>query len=280
MSGADPERMTRDDVGVALEWAASEGWNPGLHDGEAFFAADPHGFFVVKVDRQPVATIAAIRYGQHFGFLGLYITSPEMRGRGHGLTVWRAGRAHLEGRVVGLDAVVEQEKTYARDGFVADYRTTRHVFEPVSGSATTPPHVIDARSLPLETLVTYERELFPAERPTFLAAWLAMPDAMSRAVVDGDRLVGWALRRPCADGYKVGPLFADEPEIADDLLRALAADAAGRLYLDIPDPNRDGRALAARHDMTPVFTTIRMYDGSPPPLDHDRIFGVTTLELG
>ena len=32
--------------------------------------------------------------------------------------------------------------------------------------------------------------------------------------------------------------------------------------------------------MTPVFTTVRMYDGSPPPLDHDRIFGVTSLELG
>ena len=140
--------------------------------------------------------------------------------------------------------------------------------------------MVDARSLPLETLVTYERDLFPAERATFLAAWLAMPGTVSRAVVDGDQLLGWALRRPCIEGYKVGPLFADEPEIADDLLRALAADAAGLLYLDIPDPNNAGRALAARHDMRSIFTTTRMYDGSPPRLDHDRIFGVTSLELG
>lgn len=280
MSGADPEPMTRDDVDVALEWAAKEGWNPGLHDGDAFFAADPHGFFVLKVDRRPVATVSAIRYGQHFGFLGLYITSPEMRGRGYGQGVWRAGRAYLEGRVIGLDAVVEQERTYARDGFVADYRTTRHVLESTTRAPAPHSRMVDAGTLPLETLVMYERELFPAERSTFLGAWLAMPGATSRAIVEGDQLLGWALRRPCSDGYKVGPLFADEPEIAEDLLCALAADTAGPLYLDIPDPNRAGRALAARHEMTPVFTTTRMYDGAPPPLDHDRIFAVTSFELG
>ncbi len=80
VSGADIERMTRDDVGATLEWAAREGWNPGLHDGDAFIAADPHGFFVLKVDRRPVATVAAIRYGQEFGFLGLYIASRVCNG--------------------------------------------------------------------------------------------------------------------------------------------------------------------------------------------------------
>jgi hypothetical protein len=279
MPGADIERMTRDDVGVALEWAANEGWNPGLHDGDAFFAADPDGFFVLRIDRRPVATLSAVRYGERFGFLGLYITSREVRGRGHGFALWRAGRAHLEGRVAGLDAVIEQEKTYARDGFVADYRTTRHVLESTHAAAPTR-QLVDARAVPLEALASYERELFPAERATFLAAWLAMPGAVSRAILDGDRLLGWALRRQCADGYKIGPLFADEPEVADDLLCALVADVAGPVFLDIPDPNAPGRALAARHDMAPVFTTIRMYDGSPPLLDLDRIFGVTTLELG
>jgi hypothetical protein len=32
--------------------------------------------------------------------------------------------------------------------------------------------------------------------------------------------------------------------------------------------------------MTPVFSTVRMFDGPPPVLDLERIFGVTTLELG
>ena len=274
------ERMTHDDVGTALRWAASEGWNPGLHDADAFLAADPYGFFVLKVDGQPAATVSAVRYGERFSFLGLYITAPEMRGRGYGVAVWRAGREHLTGRVVGLDAVLEQETTYGRDGFVADHRTTRHVL--ASTSSVPPPRrsMVDVRELPLETLVAYDGRLFPGDRSAFLTAWLAMPDALSLAVLEGDQLIGWALRRSCLEGHKVGPLFANDPEVANDLLCALAADVAGPLYLDIPDPNAPGRALAARHGMTPVFTTVRMYDGPPPVLDLERIFGVTTLELG
>jgi hypothetical protein len=72
------------------------GLESGRGDVEAFLAADPGGFFVLKVDGQSVATLAAVRYGERFGFLGLYITAPGMRGRGYGVAVWRAGRAHLE----------------------------------------------------------------------------------------------------------------------------------------------------------------------------------------
>lgn len=222
MSGARVDRMTRNDVGVALGWAASEGWSPGLHDADAFVVADPEGFFVLKVDGQPAAAVSAVRYGERFGFLGLYITAPELRGRGYGLAVWRAGRKHLAGRVVGLDAVLDQEETYGRDGFFPDYRTTRHV---LASPGRVPPArrpMIDARELPVETLVGYDDRLFPAERSAFLAAWLATPGAVSLAVVEGDQLLGWALRRSCLEGHKVGPLFANDPEIANDLLCAVA----------------------------------------------------------
>jgi len=280
VSAVGVERMTRDDVGLALGWAANEGWNPGLHDADAFWAADPRGFFVMKVDNQPVATLAAVRYGERFGFLGLYITAPDKRGRGYGLEVWRAGRAHLGGRVVGLDAVVEQEKTYARDGFVADHRTTRHMLASTSSVPASRQSMVDARDVPLETLMAYDERVFPSTRWEFLAAWIAMPGVASVAVVDGGQVLGWAVRRPCIEGHKVGPLFANDPAIADDLLCAVAAGVTGPLYLDVPDPNAAGRALVARHGMTPVFSTIRMYDGPPPTLDLERIFGVTTLELG
>jgi hypothetical protein len=32
--------------------------------------------------------------------------------------------------------------------------------------------------------------------------------------------------------------------------------------------------------MTPVFSTRRMYRGPAPVLDLERVYGVTTLELG
>ena len=39
-------RMSEADLELALDWAAAEGWNPGLHDAHCFYAADPEGFFL------------------------------------------------------------------------------------------------------------------------------------------------------------------------------------------------------------------------------------------
>nr|WP_232220763.1 hypothetical protein [Legionella tunisiensis] len=40
------ERMNKDEVNIAIAWAANEGWNPGLHDAECFYQTDPHGFLL------------------------------------------------------------------------------------------------------------------------------------------------------------------------------------------------------------------------------------------
>jgi hypothetical protein len=37
--------MSRREVDIAIEWAAKEGWNPGIHDADCYFSADPNGFF-------------------------------------------------------------------------------------------------------------------------------------------------------------------------------------------------------------------------------------------
>jgi len=38
--------MKRGEVDLAVDWAASEGWNPGLDDAACFHAADPGGFLI------------------------------------------------------------------------------------------------------------------------------------------------------------------------------------------------------------------------------------------
>lgn len=48
----------------------------------------------------------------------------------------------------------------------------------------------------------------------------------------------------------------------------------------MPERNAEAMALAARHGMSEVFGCARMYLGPPPTLAHERVFGVTTFELG
>ena len=47
--------MTQQEVATAIEWAAAEGWNPGLHDAACFYAADPSGFLVGLLEDEPIA---------------------------------------------------------------------------------------------------------------------------------------------------------------------------------------------------------------------------------
>ncbi|MDX1357050.1 MAG: GNAT family N-acetyltransferase, partial [Halomonas venusta] len=62
--------MNREELDLAMEWAAKEGWNPGLHDADCYFSADPQGFLVGLLDGEPIATISVIKYDDAFGFLG------------------------------------------------------------------------------------------------------------------------------------------------------------------------------------------------------------------
>jgi ribosomal protein S18 acetylase RimI-like enzyme len=268
-------------VRLAIEWAAAEGWNPGVHDAGCFYAADHDGFLVGSLGDDPVATISVVKYGATFGFLGLYIVRRECRGRGYGLQIWNAGLARLAGRNVGLDGVVAQQENYRKSGFRFAYRNIRYRG---TASATAP---IDARIVPLSSVpvvetIAYDRALFPDERSAFLRCWIAQPDSTALGVLRGRALAGYGVVRRCRDGYKCGPLFADDPALAEALFSALQAHVphGAVIYLDVPESNVAAVALAERHRMIVAFETARMYTGDAPQLPLRRLFGVTTFELG
>jgi len=273
--------MTPGEVALAVEWAAQEGWNPGLHDAASFLAADPQGFFTGVQDGQPVASISVVKYGSDFAFLGLYIVRPQCRGQGLGWALWRHGMASAAGRQVGLDGVVAQQDNYRKSGFALAWRNVR--YEGTGGMPT----AADARlvrldTLPLAAVRAYDRPFFPAERGTFLAAWLAQPDAAALGWLEGGALRGYGVVRRCRDGWKIGPLFADGEGIAEALFAGLAGHAGPgeRVFLDIPEPNAAAVALTRRHGMRMVFETARMYTGNAPATPMDRTYGITTFELG
>jgi hypothetical protein len=99
--------------------------------------------------------------------------------------------------------------------------------------------------------------------------------------MDGRSLRGYGVMRACREGFKIGPLFADDGEIAERLFAGLIACAPGApVFLDTPEPNPAALALAVRFRMTPVFETARMYKNGSPETRLDPCFGVTSFELG
>ena len=197
--------------------------------------------------------------------------------------------ARLAGRSVGLDGVVDQQDNYRRSGFVYAGRNVRFRGRPVRPSgdncASVAIRPVEPRDLP--SLTTFDAAHFGADRAAFLERW-ALPQRASRqtyvasSASDPSQIEGYATIRRCYAGHKVGPLFAPDASVARALLNALfdwAGDAAD-VSLDVPQDNAAGVALAESMELVESFETARMYLGTAPALPIERIFGVTTFELG
>ncbi len=273
--------MSRKEVDIAIEWAAKEGWNPGLHDADCYYSADPNGFLIGLLGDEPIATISAVRYGETFGFLGFYIVKPEYRGKGYGVQIWNAGLKYLEGRNIGLDGVVAQQDNYKKSGFKLAYRNIR--YEGIGGGELHQiSEIVPLSSLPFETIDSYDRPFFPEKRSQFVKSWVNQADSHALGIMQGGKLAGYGVIRRCRTGYKIGPLIAETPDLAESLFLALKskADSSQPVYLDVPEVNPAAVALAERYNMAASFETARMYTDEVPDMPLNRLFGVTSFEIG
>jgi GNAT superfamily N-acetyltransferase len=281
--------MTRSEVEELVAWAAREGWNPGLHDAELFWATDPAAFIAAELDGEMIGGGAITSYNGEFGFMGFFIVRPEYRGRGIGNTLWYARRKRLLDRLhpgasIGLDGVFEMQNYYAKGGFAFSHRNMRFRTEITDRSATAQnddKNIVPLAAVPFDEVLDYDRTCFPAMRSNFLREWIAQPDALALGYLHDGQLNGYGVVRRCGQGCKVGPLFANDTLMAEALYAHLAGFAAGGpLFLDAPENNPAAMAFVAQHQMIEVFGCARMYLGRPPIIQHERIFGVTTFELG
>jgi len=272
--------MRPDEISLAVDWAAAEGWNPGSADASCFAAVDAKGFLIGELDGAPVATVSCVNYDSRFAFLGFYIVRADLRGKGYGLRIWDAAIAHAGARVIGLDGVTAQQENYKKSGFTLAYANVRYGGA-VSAPAPSSTNVIDLNEVPFAAVEADDATVFPSRRSAFLRAWIGAPGHAGCAVMHDGKLAAWGVIRPCRTGFKIGPLVANDRAGAEALLSALIAKVGGgEIFLDVPGINREAVALAKDFGLAPVFETARMYTGAIPPLRLERVFGVTTFELG
>lgn len=274
--------LTAAEVQTAVDWAAAEGWNPGHQDAACFAAADPEGFWGGFLDGRMIACISVVNYGADFAFLGFYIVQPAFRGQGYGFALWQRALAHAGSRVTGLDGVVGQQANYRQSGFQLAWNNIR--FGGVPRPLAAPGSGLQIRPLaaPSAGLEALDRSVFPAARTGFWANWLAADGHRSFEARRDGATAGFATIRPCRSGWKIGPLTAADREAAGALLARLleVLPAGEEVFLDVPEPHAAAVELARGLGLDPVFETARMYRGAAPGLMVERIFGVTTFELG
>jgi GNAT superfamily N-acetyltransferase len=142
--------MAREELEVLVEWAALEGWNPGLDDADVFWETDPDGFVAAEVGGELVGGGSIVSYEGRYGFMGFFIMRADFRGRGLGNRLWNERKRRLlarleDGAAIGMDGVFDMQDYYARGGFEFVCRDLRFEGRGVSSSAAV--EVVDLRTL-------------------------------------------------------------------------------------------------------------------------------------
>ncbi|MEB3342776.1 GNAT family N-acetyltransferase [Okeania sp.] len=270
--------MTLADLKLAISWAANEGWNPGIDDVNNFYVADPEGFLIGELNGEPISCISMVRYSKNFNFVGIYIVKPEWRKKGYGFRTWQEAFKLINNQSAALDAVLEQVNTYRKSGFEPAHSHLRYQGI-IPGKIS--PDIQDLKTVNFEKICSYDSLYFPAERSNFLKSWINQPNGKSYGIINDGNLIGYGVIRKAQEGFKIGPIFAENREIAEKLFLALCSYSDNQnVYIDVPNINQPAINLVEDYQMQCVFECVRMYSVQKPNLDWQNIFGVTSLELG
>lgn len=278
------KQLSFEDFKTLVQWAEAEGWNPGPYDAEVYWNTDPEGFYGYYYNNELIGGGSIVSYDSEFGFMGFFIVKLEYRSIGIGKELWYQRRDTLlnrlqKGAAIGMDGVVAMQPFYEKGGFKIAFRDER--YEKTGTAFTIDKNISPIEDNDLESVLAYDKKCFGFARPQFLKPWLKLPQTKTFKYVEGGSLKGFAVVRKANTGYKVCPLFADNADIAEELYKACLNSVVGEvLYMDIPVINKGAVELIKKHKAIYAFECARMYYGNPPNIDINKIYGITTFELG
>jgi ribosomal protein S18 acetylase RimI-like enzyme len=278
------KKLNKNDLTTLIQWASNEGWNPGKNDLEVFWNTDPDGFYGFYYDDKLIAGGAIISYNKEFGFMGLFIVHKDFRSKGIGKKLWHLRRDLLINRLhdyasIGMDGVLDMQSFYSKGGFNIAFRDERYEFNSKTIPFSNNVSLINQEDF--EKITAYDNFYFGFQRAVFLKNWLQMPESKAIKYTENNKILGYAVIRKAETGYKIGPLFADNTIIAEELFKScLSMDSNDSVFLDIPTTNQNAVNLVKKYHGKYVFECARMYYGATPKIEINNVYGITTFELG
>jgi GNAT superfamily N-acetyltransferase len=278
------QKLTFEQLQELISWAEKEGWNPGKQDAEIFWSTDPDGYYGIFLNNEMIGGGALVSYDGKFGSMGLFIVKPEHRGGGYGNHLWYKRRdtllARLDpGAAIGMDGVVPMQPFYAKGGFSIAFKDMR--YEKTGSSFETDTRITELEEKDVENIKEYDFVCMGYHRNKFLEPWIKQAVGKTFVFKEDGELKGYAVIREAVSGLRIGPLFADHFEAAESLYKACLNFAENKqVFIDIPYSQPQVVTLLEKYDAHPIFECARMYYGKHPILAIDKIYGLTSLELG
>ena len=273
-----------DDLPAITALRTSVGW--AAHDWALRAAVRPPARTVVVQD--PDGRVVAVGSGTAYGalgFVGNMVVAAEHRRRGLGAAVLQDVVADLEGRGctrLELYATPEGRPLYRRHGFeLADPSAMARLPRDAGWTSPAGVAVSEAGRHDIAALAAYDAPRFGGDRRQLLAPMVDDPGRpLLVARRDDGAVVGYAWLRP--DGDRLGPFLADDPGVAEAVVRAAfeRAPSAAELTLNLPTANRAGIAWLEEHGATVTPWDGRMGRGPAIVRRDETIYSNAVGALG
>ena len=260
-------------------------WNQLAADWR-IFAAQGHVYAVQTAQGRIIATAATLPHGGRFAWISMVLVAGEYRRRGLATQLMRRAVDDLTAAslVPLLDATPDGREVYRRLGFADSWGLQRLVRREPCTAAFAPPAGVTIRPIAdadWPALIAYDAAAFGAERGAMLAGLRGRLPAAELIATREGRVVGFSLGRDGRLAAQIGPLTADN----DDIARALAARALDRIdepvFVDLADAKSELRSYLDISGFTVARPFTRMVYGATMRFDDAaRTYAVAGPEFG
>jgi GNAT superfamily N-acetyltransferase len=252
----DIRLFTSNDVSMALELCRAAGWNQLYQDWSRLIEYEPQGCFAAEVQGKLVGTATTTRYGRDMAWIGMMLVHQDLRRRGIATRLVNACLDHLRARrvrCIKLDATPAGRPVYERLGFRAQWSFHRWACDTMNKDAHST--CVAAAGFAGSTYADLDHLAFGADRSAWLERLAEGSDLCLRPQGFG------MLRSGCLASY-LGPLTAENHDVAGEIVADLLRRSARGVFWDIPQPNANAVALAESLGFKPVRDLTRMWAGS------------------
>ena len=219
-----------------FQFSRTARWNPSFSDSELYFNPETSHFYLGYVNYVPAFSVGFTIYKEpKILFAGMYYCLPEFRHVGncflYATTKYNELKRNCE--ILALPGTPVLGKKYENKmgtkirGKI--FRRRLFVDPEKMCSKTYDASIKDVKAIDINKLLKYDRAICGYDRSPILKKLHQIDPYNATCLVyeSNGEIQGYGLLRRCVEGYKIGPLLAENAKTASEILHALKTKVLG-----------------------------------------------------